>query len=73
VLFREHRLAIEIDGRLFHGDARFEIDRRRQNALVLGGWRELRFTWRMLEQEPGWVLQVVEPALGAQSSSRSAA
>jgi very-short-patch-repair endonuclease len=73
VLFREHRLAIEIDGRLFHGDARFEIDRRRQNALVLSGWRVLRFTWRMLEQEPGWVLQVVERALRAQSPSRSAA
>ena len=73
VLFREHRLAIEIDGRLFHGDARFEIDRRRQNALVLSGWRVLRFTWRMLEQVPGWVLQVVERALGAQSLSCSAA
>lgn len=69
VLFRRERLAIEIDGRRYHGEARFEIDRRRQNALVLDGWRVLRFTWRMLEREPEWVIDTVERALGAKSPS----
>ena len=64
---------IEVDGRAYHGEARFETDRRRQNILVLDGWRVLRFTWRMLETEPEWVVQVVQRALGAQSPSRSAA
>lgn len=73
VLFREKRLAIEVDGRRYHGEARFELDRRRQNALVLAGWRVLRFTWRMLEREPQWVIEVVERALGARSPSRSVA
>jgi very-short-patch-repair endonuclease len=47
VLFRELKLAIEIDGRLFHTAAEvFETDRGRQNTLVLDGWCVLRFTWR---------------------------
>ena len=47
--FRRRRLAVEIDGREFHSDRKlFETDRWRQNALVLDGWRVLRFTWRMI-------------------------
>ncbi|WP_375424861.1 endonuclease domain-containing protein [uncultured Friedmanniella sp.] len=51
--FPKLRLVIEIDGRLHEDDPEiFENDRRRQNAVVLDGWTVLRFTWRMLEDEP---------------------
>ena len=47
VIFREIKLIIEIDGRLFHiGTEVFETDRSRQNKLVLDGWCVLRFTLR---------------------------
>jgi very-short-patch-repair endonuclease len=47
VIFSNLKLAIEIDGRLFHAGAEvFETDRWRQNKLVLDGWCVLRFTWR---------------------------
>lgn len=64
VAFPGIRLAIEVDGRAFHGDATFERDRWKQNALVLAGWHVLRFTWLMLEQHPDQVLAAIEDALG---------
>ena len=73
ILFRPARLVIEVDGRHFHGEARFESDRWRQNALVLDGWRVLRFTWAMLERYPDRVVAAIEKALAAQSPSRRAA
>lgn len=63
VVFVEDRLAIEIDGRHFHGDATFEKDRWQQNALVLAGWRVLRFTWSMIESHPERVVATVRTAL----------
>lgn len=73
VLFRVERLVIEVDGRHFHGEARFESDRWRQNALVVDGWRVLRFTWTMLERYPERVVELIEQARAAQSPSRRAA
>lgn len=75
VLFRREKLVIEVDGRPFHGAARFDEDRWRQNILVIAGWRVLRFTWQMLEQHPDEVIKMVEAALGSQVKppSRSAA
>lgn len=63
VAFVAQRLAIEIDGRHFHGDATFESDRWRQNALVLDGWRVLRFTWTMIEGYPEKVIETVRKGL----------
>jgi very-short-patch-repair endonuclease len=64
VAFFDLRLVIEIDGRLHQTDpALFESDRKRQNALVLDGWTVLRFTWRMLVDEPAEVLAVLAEAL----------
>lgn len=67
VLFRRLRLVVEIDGRRFHDDNAegFESDRLRQNALVLEGWTVLRFTWRMIEDDPEQVLAVLRRALEA--------
>ena len=64
IAFRGARLAIEIDGRLHEDDpAIFESDRVRQNALVLAGWRVLRFTYRMLVEEPDLVIATIVRAL----------
>ena len=63
VAFLAQRLAIEIDGRHYHGDATFESDRWRQNALVLDGWRVLRFTWTMIEKHPERVIETVRKGL----------
>ena len=64
VLFRRLQLVIEIDGREFHTDPEvFELDRRRQNLLVLHGWRVLRVTWQMIQQEPDRILAMVQEAI----------
>jgi hypothetical protein len=58
------KLAIEIDGRLHEKDEDlFESDRSRQNALVVDGWRVLRFTWRMLKEHPEVVVAAIRQAL----------
>ena len=66
VIFRHLRLVIEIDGREFHSDPEvFESDRRRQNLLVLNGWRVLRITWRMITDDPDRVVEMVREAVRA--------
>lgn len=73
VAFPRLRLVLEIDGRL-HEDERelFENDRRRQNDLVVEGWTVLRFTWRMLDENPEHVLALVAEAIAALSSASRA-
>ena len=64
VAFRAKKLAIEIDGRIHQLDRTvFESDRPRQNALMLAGWTVLRFTWRMIEDEPEAFVATVRTAL----------
>ena len=72
VLFRNLKLAIEIDGRLFHTGADvFETDRSRQNQLVLDGWCVLRFTWTMIEEQPETVLAMVREAIEMLTAARA--
>ena len=64
VMFRKIKLAIEIDGRLYHTGAEvFERDRWRQNLLILNGWCVLRFTWTMIEEQPEKVVAMVREAI----------
>lgn len=64
VVFARYRLIIEIDGRKFHSEPEvFESDRRRQNLLVVNGWCVLRFTVRMIEDEPDAVITTIRAAL----------
>ena len=57
-------LAVEVDGRAWHSDARtFVADRRRQNLLVNAGWTVLRYTWADLTERPGSVLAEIRSAL----------
>jgi hypothetical protein len=59
-LWREQRLIVETDGRAAHGTRRaFEHDRRRDQGLVLAGWRVIRVTWRQLTREPEGLARIV--------------
>ena len=69
--FKRLKLALEIDGREYHiGVEVFEIDRWRQNRMVLDGWMVLRFTWRMLEDHPDEVVEMIRCALVQREMSR---
>lgn len=60
------KLVVETDGFAFHADReRYRADRRRGNALVLAGWRVLRFSWEDVWYEPDRVVAEVRAALGA--------
>jgi very-short-patch-repair endonuclease len=64
VIFRQLKLIIEIDGRLYHNGVEvFESDRSRQNLLILDGWCVLRFTWTMIEERPEEVIATVHDAI----------
>ena len=61
--FPAQRLAVEIDGRAFHSDAKsFQRDRHRQNDLVAAGWTVLRFTWSDLVDRPKYVVNAIREA-----------
>jgi Protein of unknown function (DUF559) len=52
-MWRERRLIIETDGKRTHGTRQtFESDRRRDQRLVLAGWRVIRITWRQVFRRP---------------------
>lgn len=69
IAFPEQLVAIEVDGRAFHSDARrFEGDRHRQNRLVQMGWTVLRFTWADLTERPRSVSEQILMALSRGSS-----
>jgi hypothetical protein len=51
-LWREQRLAVELDGRATHGtDRAFEGDREKDRLLLVDGWRMVRITWRQLRDD----------------------
>jgi very-short-patch-repair endonuclease len=53
-LWREQRLAVELDSRSVHQTVQsFESDRAKDRALSIAGWRPVRFTWRQLDRVGG--------------------
>ncbi|MGH9281876.1 MAG: DUF559 domain-containing protein [Acidimicrobiales bacterium] len=60
------RVVVEVDGYRDHSSlAAFRSDRARQNALVLGGWTVLRFTWDEVRHRPASVATQILAALAA--------
>lgn len=60
------KVALEIDGFAFHtGVNEFQVDRTRQNAIVLLGWQVLRFTWWDITEYPEKVAAAVNAAISA--------
>ncbi|HEY8582537.1 MAG TPA: type IV toxin-antitoxin system AbiEi family antitoxin domain-containing protein [Capillimicrobium sp.] len=66
LLWRDARLAVEVDGRAWHGDGgAFESDRRRDTTLMIHGWRVARFTWRQVLNQPAWVASSLRALIDA--------
>lgn len=72
-LWREQRVAVELDGRAAHARTMaFENDRARDAALNAFGLRPLRFTWRRVTRESAEVIAELEDTL-AQAGARVSA
>lgn len=60
IAYPEARLAIELDGYIWHMDREaFERDRQRDNELTAVGWTVFRFTWATLRFESARVVNLV--------------
>jgi very-short-patch-repair endonuclease len=63
-LWPEQRLVLETDGRRVHGSRRaFEQDRRRDQRLLLAGYRVVRLTWRQLVDNPDQIATLITALL----------
>jgi very-short-patch-repair endonuclease len=66
LLWRGHRLVVELDGRRFHtAPTAFEGDRRKTADLQAAGYTVRRFTWRQVTTDPDWVVGHLRQALTA--------
>ena len=66
--YPDQRLAIEWDGRKYHGQfSAFEADRQRDREALENGWRVLRFTWNDVNNRPQMVIDSVRSLLGEHS------
>lgn len=64
VLWANERLVVELDGYAYHRTrAAFERDRSRDATLQIAGYRVLRVTHRMLETDPGAVIDTIRSLL----------
>lgn len=64
LVWRRESVVVELDGYEFHrGREAFERDAARGNQLRAAGWTLLRFTWRMLIQDPSEVSAQIEAVL----------
>ena len=72
-LWREQRVAVELDGRAAHArTTAFESDRRKDAALNAIGLRPLRFTWLRVTREPADVIAELAATLAQASHLLSA-
>jgi hypothetical protein len=63
-VYRQQRLIVETDGRDPHTIRKaFDADRRRDQRLMLLGWRVVRFTWQHVTYEPGYVARTLRGLL----------
>lgn len=72
-LWHVQRLIVEVDGRSVHATRRaFQSDRRRDQRLMLLGWRVVRFTWQQVASEPACVAATLRGLLEQSSRPRVA-
>jgi hypothetical protein len=66
--YPEARLAIEWDGRRYHGQFQaFEADRMRDREALVHDWRIARFTWNDVNNHPEMVVETIRTLLRAHS------
>jgi hypothetical protein len=64
-VFRDTRLAVELDGPDTHGTAAaFEADRERDRVLQAAAWRVVRITYRQMRDTPSAVIRDLRMLLG---------
>lgn len=69
-LWREHGVAVELDGRAAHARiAAFESDRRKDAALSAVGLHPVRFTWYRVTGEPTEVIAELEATFAQSTAS----
>jgi len=70
--YLDEEIILEADSRRWHliSEA-FDTDRRRDIAAQLAGWIVLRFTWKMITDEPDFVVNSVRNALSMRSGADS--
>jgi hypothetical protein len=73
-VWRELRVALEVDGRETHDTQQaFETDRERDQRLTVAGWRPVRTTWRQLKYRPHELrpvlIKLLLPARGSPAES----
>ena len=69
-LWPAHRLMVETDGFATHGTrAAFEDDRARDAAILVAGFRVVRFTWRQIRDRPHEVARTLAALLAQTPSS----
>jgi very-short-patch-repair endonuclease len=71
-LHAESRTVVELDGRRFHGEQRFQGDRTRDQRLAAAGYVVLRFTWDDIDRRPDHVREVVLRTIAVRSRSAPA-
>jgi predicted transcriptional regulator of viral defense system len=63
-VFPASMVVVEVDGRVGHaGDLDRQRDAERDSLLQLSGFRVLRFTYRDVDDRPGWVVATVQRAI----------
>lgn len=64
LVWRQERVAVELDGFAYHRDHRaFELDRRRGAYLAQAGYELVRLSYRMVRDEPEAVLASIKAVL----------
>jgi very-short-patch-repair endonuclease len=72
-LWRDANLIVEADSRRFHDtDSAFQDDRRREQLLMLDGWRIARCTWEQVEHDPRGLAETIHALLSQQQPCRRA-
>ena len=68
-LWRDAGLIIEADSRRYHDtDSAFQIDRKREQRLMLAGWQVARCTWEQVEREPRQLAETIRRLLNPAGS-----
>jgi very-short-patch-repair endonuclease len=72
-LWRDAGLIVEADGRRYHDtDSAFLLDRRREQRLLLAGWRVARCTWEQVDREPTNLAKTIRGLLNQSNHRRRA-
>lgn len=63
-LWRDAGLIVEADSRRYHDtDSAFQVDRKREQRLMIAGWQVARCTWEQVERHPRELAETIRTLL----------